>query len=191
MELTKTKLTPCVRISLKIHMHNFSQLVYNGATFTLNALEELNSKSLAVLQTSSETSAIKNLQMIQLQKSILAIGMFSLFDSILQQELSCENGFIEAKKLLLHNNKVALHDNFNDFLNAINVLKHGRGRSYNELFTKYESLPFRLKLPTENFFDDGDVSEVATLIEIDDKFVLTCAKVIEEVYNELNDQFRV
>jgi len=74
-------------------MHNFDELVYRGAAFTLNALEEVNSKVIEVLQTSASTIAVKNLQMIQLQKAILAIGMFSLFDSILQEGLSCRNGF--------------------------------------------------------------------------------------------------
>lgn len=39
--------------------------------------------------------------MIQLQKAILAIGIFSLFESKLQDELSCRKGFEEAKKELI------------------------------------------------------------------------------------------
>jgi hypothetical protein len=170
-------------------MHNFDDLVYRGTSFTLRALKEVNSKVIEELQTSGSTIAVKNLQMIQLQKAILAIGMFSLFDSILQERLSCRNGFEEVKKRLIQTGKVELHNRFDDFVCAINVLKHGRGRSYNALVSKSESLPFRLKLPGEYFFDEGNVSEISTLIEVDDKFVLNCAELIELVSKEIRIEF--
>lgn len=166
-------------------MHSFDDLVYRGTSFTLNALEKVNFKVMEELQTSGSTIAVKNLQMIQLQKAILSIGMFSLFDSILQGGLSCRSGFEEAKKILIRIGKVELHDRFDDFICAINVLKHGHGKSYNALVSKSQSLPFRLKLPGENFFYEGDISEVSTLIEVDDKFVLNCAELIELVSKEI------
>lgn len=170
-------------------MHNFDELIYRGTAFTLNALEDLNSKVVRELQSNGSTIAVKNLQMIQLQKAILAIGMFSLFDSILQSRLACRNGFEGAKNVLLKNEKIELHTHFDEFICAINVLKHGRGRSYDALVSKSESLPFRVKLPGENFFNEGDVSEVMTLIEVDDSFVLNCAELIDHVYKEMREQF--
>lgn len=169
-------------------MHNFDELVYSGVLFTLRALEEVNSKVIEELQTSASTSSVKALQMIQLQKAILAIGMFSLFDSILQEELSCRNGFDEAKKILFQKGKIELHNRFDEFICAINVLKHGRGRSYDALVLKSRSLPFRIKLPEENFFFEGDVSEVSTLIEVDDNFVLNCAELIGQVSKEMRNE---
>ena len=38
--------------------------------------------------------------MIQLQKAITAIGMFSLFEFIIQNGLNCRNGFDEARNIL-------------------------------------------------------------------------------------------
>lgn len=169
-------------------MHNFDELVYRSSAFTLKALEAENRKLIEELQTNATTVNIKNLQMIQLQKAIIAIGMFSLFDSILQEGLSCRNGFEKAKSILVQNGKVALYDNFNDFICAINVLKHGRGYSYDTLVKKSVLLPFKIKLPGEYFFDEGDISEVSTLIEVDDKFVLNCAEFIEQVSNEMRDK---
>ena len=167
-------------------MHNYDELVYRGTSFTLNAL---NSKIIESLETSVSTIVVKNLQMIQLQKAILAIGMFSLFDSILQDGLSCRNGFEGAKKTLIKIGKIELNDRFDNFVCAINVLKHGQGRSYNTLVSKYKLLPFRIKLPGENFFDEGDVTEVSTLIVVDDTFVLNCAKLIEEVSKEIRNEY--
>lgn len=170
-------------------MHNFDDLIYRSTAFTLNALEEISSKVIEELQTSASTIAVKNLQMIQLQKAIIAVGMFSLFESILQAGLACRNGFEEARKVLLKNGKADLNDRFNDFVCAINALKHGRGRSYDSLVAKSESLPFRIILPGETFFDEGDISEVSTLIEVDDKFILNCAELIEQVSKEIRNEF--
>lgn len=74
-----------------------------------------------------------------------------------------------------------LRERFGELILAINVLKHGRGRSYDLLVTKVESLPFRVKLPEEVFFFEGDVSEISTLVEVDDVFVQRCSDVISEV----------
>lgn len=169
-------------------MHNFDDLVYRSTAFTLNALEEANSKIINELQTGASTIAVKNLQMIQLQKSILATGMFSIFESTLQEKLTCRNGFEEIKKILIHKGKDELHDRFIDFYYAINVLKHGKGKSYDALVAKSGSLPFRLKMPGEIFFEEGDVSEVSTLVEIDGQFVLDCADLIEHVSKEIRNE---
>lgn len=37
--------------------------------------------------------------MVQLQKSIVPIGMFSSFESILQHKLDCKNGFEEEESI--------------------------------------------------------------------------------------------
>jgi len=162
-------------------MHRFDELIYRGTSFTLEAIETSNNKIVDELSINASTIAIKNLQMLQLQKVILATGMFSIFDAFLQDGLSSTNGFEEAKKILIQKGYSELNDRFEIFINAINVLKHGRGRSYDALVSKSESLPFRIKLPGEIFFFEGDVSEVSTLIEVDDKFVLNCAELIEHV----------
>jgi hypothetical protein len=119
--------------------------------------------------------------MIQLQKVILAVGMFSVFEAILQDRLSCNNGFHEATNILNYEGEVILQGRFKDLYLAINVLKHGHGSSYDSLVAKAETLSFRVKLPGDAFFCEGDVSEVSTLIEVDDTFILSCSKVIRDV----------
>jgi hypothetical protein len=162
-------------------MHMFPELIDGCTSFTLSALKEANDKTIDALQTSGATSLVKSLQMIQLQKAILALGTFSLFDAILQDGLNCSDGFSEVAPILDDEGQGALNEEFSDFQKAINVLKHGRGRSYDALVAKAANLPFKVKLPTEAFFNEGDVSEIFTLIEIDDKFVLQCARIIQEV----------
>lgn len=166
-------------------MHRFIDLVDFSTSFTLRALNELNEKTNQELQVGASTISVKTLQMIQLQKAFLAIGMFSFFESLLQDKYSCRYGFDEAKKALLKLGKKELHDRFNDFYCAINVLKHGKGNSYNTLISKHESLPFKVKLPENAYFFEGDVSEIESLIYVDDKFVLDVANLVELVYKEI------
>ncbi|HAU2083468.1 TPA: hypothetical protein JBK37_17590, partial [Legionella pneumophila] len=162
-------------------MHEFTELVYRCTTFTLETLREANERVSEELQTSSATTLVKTLQMVQLQKAILIVGMFSMFEANLQDSLDCENGFSCAKKILKDRGQTATKERFEDLCRAINVLKHGRGKSYDTLAAKAGSLPFRIKLPDESFFSEGDVSEVSTLIEVNDEFVQYCLDVIREV----------
>lgn len=139
-------------------MHSFAELVWHCTSFTLNALEQVKEKTVEALQTSSATPLVKALQMIELQKTISAIGMFSLFEAMLQDGLECGDGFREAKQILEREGETALKERFEDLQLAINVLKHGRGYSYSALIAKADRLPFRIKQPGEAFFGEGDVS---------------------------------
>jgi len=162
-------------------MHAFDELVQHCTQFSLDALGEAQQRMVEALQTSAATRLVKGLQMVQLQRVISAVGMFSMFDAILQDGLQCADGFRRAGEMLERQGEVALKERFCDLQLAINVLKHGRGRSYDALVQKAGSLPFRVKLPDEYFFNEGDVSEVSTLVEVDDAFVQSCADVIREV----------
>lgn len=161
-------------------MHTFTELADRCAEFTLDALNQAETRLAEELHAGAATPLVKSIQILQLQRAILAVGMFSMFEAILQDGLDCKDGFIEAKKILRSEDETLLNKRFSDFQLAINVLKHGRGHSYNELIRSLE-LPFRIKQPNEVFFCEGDVSEVSTLIEVDDAFVRNCAQVIYEV----------
>jgi len=122
--------------------------------------------------------------------------MFSIFEANLQDKLSStnENGFNLAKKFLAADGKLDTMEQFDNFYLAINVLKHGRGSSYDILVEKMKvkALPFRIKLPDESFFFEGDASELSTLIEVDDAFVQNCGELISdvsEVISRVNPQF--
>lgn len=162
-------------------MHSFTELVDRCAIFTIETLNTVNEKTIESLQTSAATSLVKTLQMIQLQKTIFAVGMFSIFEAILQEGLNCTNGFDEAKKILDEEGELDIKLQFDNLILAINVLKHGKGRSYDALIANSKLLPFKIKLPNESFFCEGDVSEVSTLVQVDDAFVKLCGDIIHEV----------
>lgn len=162
-------------------MHEFTEIVDRCIQFTIESLNEINEKTLEALETSANTGLVKTLQMIQLQKIILSVGIFSIFEAWLQNELNCKDGFKKAKEVLNNKDKT-LYNQFNQFYLAINVLKHGRGPSYDKLVLMENELNFTLKTPSQSSFDAGDVSEVSTyLIQVDDQFVLNCADIVRQV----------
>lgn len=167
-------------------MHQFIDLVERATILTLGSLKEASERIQEHLRTSAATSLVKGLQTIRLQKGIMAVGMFSMFEAILQDRLECEDGFAGARECLDRAGEVALKYRFSQFAAAINVLKHGRGPSYDKLLADGGSLPFRLLRPDEYFFNEGDVSEISTLVEVDEAFVLGCAKIIREVSDAIN-----
>ncbi len=93
-------------------MHRFTELVRRSTEFTLGRLSEANERTLEALQTSGATTLVKALQMIQLQKAIFAIGMFSIFEAQLQDSLGCADGFERARDILNDAGESELRDRF-------------------------------------------------------------------------------
>lgn len=162
-------------------MHRFSELITWATDATINRLGEVQARIIEALQTSGATVHVKGLQMLQLQRVITAVGMFSIFEAELQDAIGGRHAFAQAQALLDSQGKVELKRQFALLRAAINVLKHGRGSSYDELLREEGDLPFRLKQPDEAFFCEGDVSEVSGLIEVDDQFLRTCCEIIVQV----------
>ena len=167
-------------------MHIFSELIDRCTATNLHNLNEIHEQTIDALQTSGATSLVKTLQMLQLQKVILAVGMFSIFEAHLQDSLNCKNGFRKAKQILDNEAEYELKELFENYYSAINVLKHGKGSSYEFLVAKAETLPFQIKLPEQAFFSEGDVSEISTLIQVDEYFIQDCANLIRDVSQVIN-----
>src|SRR5690242_7297734 len=96
-------------------MHSFVDLVERRTAFTLESLRETQEQVIDALQTSAGTPLVKALQMVQLQKAIFAIGMFSIFEAILQDRLACTDGFLETRTMLTSAGELALEERFGDF----------------------------------------------------------------------------
>jgi hypothetical protein len=160
-------------------LHQYFDLVYRSAVFTLNALKDAEKRT---RKGPGTTATVKNLQAIRLQKAITAVGMFSMLESILQDGLRCNNGFIEARRCLEVQKEIALTKRFSQFYAAVNVLKHGRGES-DESLLRDNQLPFRIDRPGDALFVEGDATGIAILVDVDDKFVMDCAQLIRDVSN--------
>ncbi len=164
------------------------QLLTGCIGFTLSHSREVQRDVLSRLQKSGETTLVSALCMLRLQCVILAIGMFSFLESLLQSGLNWDNPFDILPTYLEAAGRPDIARRFVDYKLAINVLKHGRGRSYEELLARTQSLDFKIKMKDEAFFSEGDVSEVEALVDADDVFVERCAALIEQIYDVIRLQ---
>ena len=156
-------------------------LLCRCAEFTLSCTRETENRISNALQTSAATSLIMGLRVCRFQRAVVAIGMFSLFESLLQDRMCWDAPFRELPYHLKTLSKTELAQVFEDYKDAINVLKHGKGPSYERLLERTTQLEFRVKLLGTHFFEEGDVSEVQTLIDVNEHFVMRCAEIIEEI----------
>ena len=161
-------------------MHPFSELATRCTALTHGLMEEKRADVTAALRVSGATTLVKALQAIELQGSIFAVGMIAMFDAALQDALECKDGFQEALAIISQAEDQELFTRFRYVQLAANVLKHGRGRSHNELLAIRHQLPFRVRGEDE-FFEEGDVSELATLVKVDDAFIRYCSETIDLV----------
>lgn len=156
-------------------------LLFQCAEFTLSHSRRVEEAAHEELQTSAATPPLIALRLVRLQRAVLALGMFSLFESMLQTLMGWGTPLEQLDAYIRKHGSAELAEKFTDYKLAINVLKHGKGRSYEQLLARSASLDFKVKPDDEHFFYEGDVSEVMSLlIDVDDKFVLTCAALIQE-----------
>ena len=172
-------------------MHEFSELAWRSIGFVMTKLDELEAQVLKELESSGANVHVKNLQAINMQRVINAVGAFTIFEAHLQDQfvwkynVETKYAFDEARKRLIAKNQIELENRFGALMDAINVLKHGKGNSYDKLLLR-DNLPFRIKQANENFFDEGEVAEIQTLIQVDSNFVVYCLQVINAVSTELD-----
>ena len=103
-------------------MHEFSDLAYRCSVFTLNSLKEVEDKTIEALQNSGATNLVKTLQMARLERTIFVVGMFSVFEALLQDRLKCKKGFDEAKDIIkLNYKRLKAHGNDNKVASDILV----------------------------------------------------------------------
>ena len=158
------------------------QLLTACVNFSLFHAAEHEAEVHKELQTSGATRLVDALRMLRLQKAILAVGMFSLFEAVLQDQLGWKRPFKDLVTYLEDHDQSELAATFSDYYLAINVLKHGQGTSYDKLVLRRSSLEFTVGSPHE-FYREGDVAEVQVLIDVDERFVRRCAEIIEHAAN--------
>jgi len=151
---------------------------------TTSGTEEARQHVLALLQESGSTVLVKGLQAIELQRAMTSVGFVSMFEAALQRALGVENGFCSARAVLQEGGHADLEKSFADTLLAINVLKHGAGRSHSELLARRNELPFKVRAEDE-VFEEGDLSELDFLVRADDEFFHHCAAIVGKVVAEI------
>jgi len=162
-------------------VHEFVDLLERGTLFTLGCLENHQTSALEQLQSGARTSDVKSLQMVNLQKAVIAVGVFAIVEAHLQDRGSGEGGFKIVAERLDKEGLSELRQRLLDLRAAVNVLKHGEGASYKRLLDRGDAIRFKIKQPEQSFFHESDVSEAATLVKVNDAFIRETFTVIREV----------
>ncbi|KAA0915306.1 hypothetical protein FQ084_01730 [Psychrobacter sp. ANT_WB68] len=167
-------------------MQRFIQIISESTESHIENFNKIEELIYTELENSGSTRLVLTLQKMQWERAVFAIGMFSLFEAEIQNELKVEQGsaFKELKKRLKEKGKNEIILRFEEFYYAINALKHGRGQSYNKLLEN-KNLPFKISSINGVFTNEGDVSEIETLILVDNGFLEDCLAVIRICYNEI------
>ena len=121
-----------------------------------------------------------------MRATILATGTISVFEALLQQSFGWgKYPFSDLDKYLREHGLDDLAERFLDYRAAINVLKHGTGDSHQRLLRRKELLDFAVRPADQPFHDEGDISEISTLVRANADFVRNCANLVAEVIGSL------
>ena len=161
------------------------ELVTRAINLGIAKAEEVQIRILSQLQTSASTSLMNGLRTITTFYSMICIGGLSVFEATLQQSIGWNDAFFELDKHLRSKSMIDLADRFRDYKDAINVLKHGEGRSYEKLLARKAQLEFSVKDRGQAFFLEGEVSEVGRLVNADAEFARKCSAIINEIIEAL------
>lgn len=158
--------------------------------FTLQHTHEAERQTFKELETSGATRLVNALRVFRLQRAVLAVGMFSMFEALLQSKLKWAQPFIQLDDYLRTHDQRELAAAIVDYRLAVNVLKHGEGRSHQELLARADRLEFRVRADGDHFCEEGDVSDVGILVDVDDQFVRRCAELIEQASEAIRSEMR-
>jgi len=126
----------------------------------LRHVDGVNEGIVTRLQKEATSELIDGLRMCTIGRTIIAVGLMGVFEAQLQQHFGWGNVPADLNDALRRVGRDDLVIRLSDIRDAVNVLKHGEGRSYERLLSRKDA-----------FFDEGDVSEISRLIEADSRFV--------------------
>lgn len=169
---------------------SFGELILSAldrATADAAALEK---ECVETLETSVATVYINGLRLAKVQNVCMIVGAFGL----LEAEVSTLDAYRDARKPLQalisqleRDGKERLARRLWVLVKAVNVLKHGEGRSYSSLLGIQDRPSYlRVKARPDDFFCEGDVSEVPTLVDVDSAFVAAAVDVLSEVLEAID-----
>lgn len=163
------------------------ELVARAVRSFLRSIKEDQDRLYEVGRHSASNSLVIGFRLVTMRCAVAGIGAISILESMLQDTYDWQRPFEALNDHLRRHGLHEIADRFQDFRAAVNVLKHGRGRSYDGLQRQGRELAFRVKPPDEPCFEEGDVAEIATLVEVNPEFLRNCSEIIEEIVTALKE----
>ena len=142
------------------------ELLTACANFTLSHTREVEESTFKDLQSSGATRLIMAHRVFRLQRAVLAVGIFSMFEATLQSKLGWSDPFSDLDRYLKRHTKLEIARSVANYRLAVNVLKHGRGTSYDQLVARRSTLDFALRAPDEDFFEEGEPPQVCRRLQL-------------------------
>jgi len=140
-------------------------LLLAAAETTARKAEEQISEIVRLMdEQGGQTVFVNSLRVTTVQIEVAAVGIFSLFEARMQHHMPRGSFFRQFRERLIAADQPDLADRLHHYYLAVNVLKHGRGMSYEELLAT-PNLPFAIKQPEDAFFEEGDIAEPEGLID--------------------------
>jgi hypothetical protein len=155
--------------------------LYRAPHMLSSLVVEVYDRHVANLQTGASTIDVNGLRTCSMAITVIAVGVIGTFEGMLQHHFMWRDAYSELDKVLRDKGRDDLADRFIDYRLAVNVLKHGVGRSYDKLLARRAALPFAIKGKGEAFFNEGDVSEVGGLVDTREPFIKHCVEIISEI----------
>ena len=140
-------------------------LLLTAAEVIVRNAEERFSETCKLLEDGAQTTFVNNLRVVTVEIEVAAVGILSLFEARMQHHLPDGSFFTKLRERLATDGQLDLANKLHQYYLAVNVLKHGRGTSYNRL-RKIPNLSFVVKGPEDAFFDEGDISEPGGLVDV-------------------------
>ena len=161
-------------------------LLTSSCNLLLPLIEEHEDQAFKILEVSGATSAVNALRALRVQKTTLAIGMFSMYEAVLQDGFGFgKYAFDDLEKKLKSDGHIDIAKDFEKYRLAINVLKHGSVRSYDDLLKFLPDLEFNIQGDGSEIFEEGNVNVGQFLVHVDSTFVRRCAELIEISLNSI------
>ncbi|SFH97119.1 hypothetical protein [Bradyrhizobium sp. Gha] len=120
--------------------------------FTLHHTHESEQQTFKELETSGATRLINALRVFRLQRAVLAVGMFSMFEALLQSKLKWKDPVVQLDDHLCAHGMKELASAITDYRLAINTLKHGEGRSHKDILARADKLEFKVRASGDHFY---------------------------------------
>ena len=141
-----------------------------------NALSEIYKE----LETSGATRLLSGIDVCYTQIAASAVGIFSIYESRLKSAHGWNKPFDEVERLLVASGLQKQAMEFENFRQAVNVLKHGEGPSHTRLLGRKDGLPFKVQSAPGSLHEEGDVCPPRDLVLVSAEFMELCCDVIEK-----------
>lgn len=134
------------------------------------------------LQTSGATRLLSGVDICHTQLATSSVGVFSIYESRLQSGFGWGNPFDEVMKRVNAAGHCHEAKQFDNYRLAINVLKHGTGKSHNKLLDRHDQLEFEVQKVFGDLNQEGDVCPPSDLVVVSVQFLERCCDLVEQTW---------